>query len=611
MPSLGPHRNCGCDCRDAAIFTPDPNTFNPLCCTAVDGVRPPCSFILNWECAYSCDKLQLYPHQVLRPLCAFNDMCKFVDLWSFDPANPGPQNKELWLDACTWIQRCTGYTQLGSNNPCTSQNLTQFIQWSLDVSVRPVRMTHPKNYVYEQSRADTWNSYGPNTLWLLPPQVSVGVLPPPDACRDGLPKFVCVTPGVSLAIPTDTNCCKQCLAIDFPAVIADTVKLPAQRLVFFPDGNISATFDGEPFNSTCAYSSPIIDYIAETYRQVRLWVMSAVGNGQPSQAYIQFESGAAMYFCSSFTCTDGGTFREFIGVPGMPAELQVVSAPCIRSENDDYGVCPGGDCWQPMAPSNRQDHYTDEAKRCECQDEWCDKIHGGMLLWSALDGSPSLYPECAPGNATWDLTLTDTPSIPASGPVRKMCGTVPGGGEVCLLLYCDGAWQCDVLCNGTFVTRVLPEIVSFCPLRLKGTIPGIDACKLSNGCFEVNYPDGLTCIATPPPSCCADADEPGTIHVTISSSCAFNGSSFALTRIGSHQWSYSGPGPILELSCSAGVWTLTFTISVDPACTVTMTSKTCTCIPIISGTFPTVTLTCNFAGGGCSIGDTMSAELSP
>jgi hypothetical protein len=53
MTSIGRHRSCGCDCRDSAIYSPDPLVFNPICCKVCgeDGTsKPPCVYLVNWEC---------------------------------------------------------------------------------------------------------------------------------------------------------------------------------------------------------------------------------------------------------------------------------------------------------------------------------------------------------------------------------------------------------------------------------------------------------------------------------------------------------------------------------------------------------------------------------
>lgn len=608
MGFVSRHRRCGCDCRDAAGFVVDPQTFNPLCCRVCAGGKPPCAYIANWECIFECSGPPTfanranwigYPGMTLRPVCPFENACQFVD----DAVNNAP----TWLDGCTWSERMEG-------NQFDTQTFLDAVNWTLDISAVPATMTHKNGYRFSGRFANvggeqvySWDCYGPNTLW------SEG---PYGSCPN-MPKAVCITPKLTLAYPNEPRCCPRCFSLNITGMAS--IQVPDQNVTFFLAHIPVEDSSGNVISDACAYQAPIIAYGSSTgMGTATIWSFSPMRTAdnppidQPTRAFMELvyyegsvningnrsQLQADDYECDSFTCSTGGVFRFAAGhnPTQVPQELTVIPTACIRSENDDYGPCPSAGCPgidQPTLPSNQQTAdtslvYNDEAERCECQDPWCECAPCAVKLFDSVTSDIWGTTSCGTGvpgfhgfNQSFGL-CSPAGSIQgnAAGGVREIQVAVSGGHVVTARAYCkksttevvDGitirtpaGWVVEWYCDGTYVSTEVCQVVGTCPLKLSAGAPRMTGCNISGGCLAINCFECLTCVPVIPITCCFDYTPgatvnapPTTLFLTVTSpGCpSLDGATVTLTWNG-----FAWAAFQINVLCQDSVWELLSTIS--------------------------------------------------
>lgn len=629
MASLSYHRRCGCDCRDTAEFTPDTAVFNPLCCTACDGgVKPPCCYVMLFECAVYCPPLDsgnpvliANPGQVLRPLCPWVKPCQFV---APAAANKFPSDfSNDWLDGCTWSQRNGFVGTGGSVAGFDYQRALSNVGWTLDIAVSPVTLSHVSGIVYQQDDAVAWQCFFSNTLKLQPGEPSCS----------SLPQFVCIQPCLTTSQP-QPQCCQNCFGVDLPDMSA--YGIPAQSLQFLPTGSGIRGSAGLQIGANCVYQSRVIcNQSTNGIGQAYLYAQTPMNGGAPSQAWLEidyFTGGtfapdgtianlafptSVVFYCPDFTCS-GGQFNVWTN-PNFLAPwgtLNVYSTVCVNSENDDYAACPPSTCvGQKSIPDSRRQLYASEFARCSCTDDWCEVLPGGVTLFvNAVTGLSTITQDSCPqnqGHGGFQKTTNTVVGMP-SGPVREQCVTingVTGSHTMCVRIYCqNGAWNMELYCDGTYFSTIGITISSQCPTKGNAPIPAIPGCDVIGGCIGFNQSPSCQ-----PPACCNNSDETN-CHITFTSTCsAINGLSVPMTHVASHSWSGNAPriggGGVVGvlLTCNSGEWTIALG---GVGCgTATLQTASCTCLPVMSGTFPSTTLVL-CAGGPCVNGDTVSAVLT-
>lgn len=594
---IGRARRCGCDCRDGDEFARDPYLDNPSCYQGCGGSKPPCAYFVHFECNIYCNGLLTGKEPViLRSNCEFaadDDLGKYVG------RADGKLDFTGFQDGCSWVDRLGGAITA---------------EWTLDLKDGP-SLTHLIGYRYKAIAA--WDCFGPNTMKLVDepylkiisdPAGPVLISVNPVTCP-ALPTLICVTPPITRKNFRST-CCPNCFQIYLPEV--DALLIPEQVVSLLPEGNFGIGTSERGFS--CVFLAGYVNHttvngIGPGRLPIQLGYANDT-NGNPTQAQVDIEvmyqggaTGISTYLCRQFSC-DGGDFVQIAGDFTMPPTLTVTAQDCVSSENDDQGPCNDSSAIRPG--------YGNEDERCECCDPFCQCAPGVISIycttfgWQEVCSGPSLF--CTGGPSGKQTH---------SGPTRQLCcdiydsTTIPPEHkhQVCAAFYCSqGTWVADWYLDGTFVDTA-PLSTLCCPMRGFGLMPDLGiGCT---GCISINSGGG--CGPPPPSVCCNDSDEPGTCHITITSTCAvLNGLTCTMTRLGSHTW--SGPTGLAAwtraaLNCGVdgpGVWALT--LSSGSCNAITIHSLNSVCTPFISGTFGpgTITNTC----GTCVNGDTWSAVLS-
>ncbi len=204
------YRRCGCDCRDANRWEPDPAVYNPLFSTrgCVNGnEKPPCKYIARFECDLRRDdndgtrtsgEWLSQVNMPLRQLCEFGPLGEYVGLIG-DPFTGAVtdfhtiENNATFQYACSISQRYNLQGNYPANNTAAFSFLRSLIRWKLLLENHPVTFTRITG---EQYAVDQWDCFGPNTLQL--------VRNPTNQTR--LPKWLCITPEIVTAVP-QKQCC--------------------------------------------------------------------------------------------------------------------------------------------------------------------------------------------------------------------------------------------------------------------------------------------------------------------------------------------------------------------------------------------------------------------
>lgn len=621
MTSLGKRRRCGCDARDEGAYIPDETVPNPLFCSvcgASGDQKPPCKYTAHFECRVFLNTAVIAEAEVvLRVLCAWKDVCKFVSGYPFlsstallsDAATPTQ-------DACTWEGRY--------RNGIGLADAYQRVEWELDIAATPVTFTHRSGIQYAVPEGEVFDCYNPNTLRLIAT----------SPLAKGVPDSVCIVPAVKTAYP-EAQCCQNCFRLTFADMLQvpgdwSTAGIPAQVITFLPITTTSFQGYFTLPKRTCSYAARMIDIpdrqpsdFGNTGGSISrlstayLACQNEMSGGLPSPAQLIIEhqtgqSGSepikrALFECASFSC-EGGRFwpvnQNALSAP-YPAYFDIVASDfCVQSEYGGEGRCPapGG--------GSAAEYSTEEDRFMSC-DRFCACIPGEMQILQAGSGrrcgmsSGSSLGFCIADSVAWD-TGVDTPR----GPSRSLCCVTPNFEDICATIYFGGSgkWLVDWYCDGVFAETTDLEVTSCCPLKGFAPMPALP-CTDATGCIGVNMAADCSMVAR----CCDSADET-TCFLTLSSDCpALDGLSIEMTGAGAHVWSGTTLSNELDvmMTCSGGTYTVSFTYG-DPLCTISsLTSTDAGCAPAMHGSFAGGVVSGCFLSLGCLDSATVTAELSP
>ena len=548
---IGRHRRCGCDCGDQNRWVKDPLIEPSTCYTGCkDGAKAPCKYIANFECNIPClDGTNLaartvatvpsraHPEAgvVLRPYCIWSDAGRYVSIYDntdFKYANGAN-------DACDWATRLNseglGYQFLEDN-----------VNWELRIDLTPVALTHRNGIRYTQPLGNTWDCFGPNTLILVDNPIVNQKCP-------SVPKYVCITPAVK-AIPAPKGCCTNCFTFDLPDIYfvdgIDNSKVVAQKvelLDYYYDGGLAGQFLTRTV--PCKYTAEYIVHENATGNSnnnggqargknpIILLVDSPLDEVQTSSAEIIFrritENGSTdiRYQCQYFSC-NGGYFQHVSGGAGeWPSSITVTGQPCIRSEQYDQG--PTTECGARQHFYLGTTGYSDEQDRCGCCDPWGECMPGYLKVYCPGNTTPQAIQACPAFCVGGRLGIADR-----SGPSREWCVTINNCDDntphtICMVAFCasPGVWVVDWYCDGTYVSTTGFTGVSCCPSRRWALMPTIACLGDATGCVGVNMEPPCDPPAEP---CCVDEGLPGTLNVTLTTTCSGWGGSLACTMTGSY-----------------------------------------------------------------------------
>ena len=548
------HRLCGCDCRDSDQYEPDPLTFNPTCYTLPDGSKPPCKYIARFECPVSCNGVSITgtgtsftdvfqstsdlgssipdspvdPDIWLRPFCEFRNAQLYVATTSQVPFG------DLGV-GCSWLDRISS----SENGVANQDAITQFktlVVWTLDTAATPVTLTHVLGWTYQQKKTETWNPFGPNTLWLTDQTAN-------DKCTtvsgghnsDKMPNFVCITPAVTRYVPED-NSCDNCFSITLPKITPTSTtiltSIPAQTANFRP---VPKAFFGNLIKGKCAYVANLLEGVSfyESYVNA-VWIDVAGGldNGQTSSARLFFIPWTATYECKYFQCGVDNVFTLATNNPGAPQTLTVKSHPCYINEINDKGMCVPCD-GQSSTRLYQTDitPYNNEKNRCACCDPYCKCMNGTIRL--VCSGHVYDHKGCfCQGGRTGVASPV--------GPSREFCSTFDigdgtGSHTICVVAYCvdGGAWKTDWYCDGAFQSTATCGSTC-CPLAAWTTSQVNLNCINCKGCISIQ--SDPQCVAPEP--CCPIAKIPATLTAAFVST-GMGTFSVTLTKGGS-TWTGTG-----------------------------------------------------------------------
>ena len=418
------HRLCGCDCRDSDQYEPDPLTFNPTCYTLPDGSKPPCKYIARFECPVSCNGVSITgtgtwftdvfqstsdlgssipdspvdPDIWLRPFCEFRNAQLYVATTSQVPFG------DLGV-GCSWLDRISS----SENGVANQDAITQFktlVVWTLDTAATPVTLTHVLGWTYQQKKTETWNPFGPNTLWLTDQTAN-------DKCTtvsgghnsDKMPNFVCITPAVTRYVPED-NSCDNCFSITLPKITPTSTtiltSIPAQTANFRP---VPKAFFGNLIKGKCAYVANLLEGVSfyESYVNA-VWIDVAGGldNGQTSSARLFFIPWTATYECKYCQCVAP---EPCCPIAKIPATL---TAAFVSTGMGTFSVTltKGGSTWTGTGTTGNGDPCSvlftpgSGVNGCDCElGISCYGTGGIIFCLNVVSCSPPSYTGSATGSA--------------------------------------------------------------------------------------------------------------------------------------------------------------------------------------------------------------------
>ncbi len=644
------HRKCGCDCNDQARWVEDDGiTQATFDCGCADNAKPPCVYYANFECAitYNGDifpqvRAGVLPYargtnyhaEQLRPTCKWGPAGRYVSFRGQNNTSFFANTKDSLYyaanhESCTWddVLRL-GYVHPGGfitgsfdvgRFPDAWQAMEQDIRWSLSITESPVTLTHFGGAKYVQKTEETWDCFGPNTLWLDRDPAEYGDY-------STLPTFVCVTPDV-FAAKSEPTSCRQCYATTIPAISATGVSIPSQRLEFLRAGTEDEGENFFGFETRGNVNSPFLfkgktelDEL-EGREFCQLTFVDPIVSGQTSRARLQFpidlDNYGSQYFgnyeCDQFACGEENTFVLSSGSALWPATLTLTPGNCTRSDQHMWGPC-----WKSDGPLSWEDGYprgsTEESRR-NCCDPWCSCAPGWLKVFNPsganlIQSFGGLITPVIAGQSFCEggrYGLNSPNSVSREWCLPTVYAADGTAHEVCMVLYCGElgggvTWLIDWYCDGTFVaTRNMNQVLNCCPNQMSQLGPEMPCLPGAVLCVGINIEPVCE------PLCCDT--QPNTLYITFTSSCpGLTGQTVALTRVSQNYWLnpfvFSG-FYIIDLTCVGGNWTLGIYAT---GCTTYLYSNNISCEPFIYGNFPQITLTC--VGPLCSVGDTVSVVLS-
>jgi len=269
------HRKCGCDCNDQTRWVEDTNIFQATFdCGCADAKKPSCVYYANFECTvkYVGNTTDLFPGdsryldsdfygslgsqtyvrgvpsytEQLRPTCKWGPAGRYVSFRSYyqfkkiiepDGSNwftvtYGSAGYAVADGSCTWddilsfgsAEQENDEFQNGASgrHPRNWRYMDREIRWTLQITDTPVTMKHYGGATYVQKIDETWDCFGPNTLWLDkdPLEYTDYTL---------LPTFVCITPSV-YQVKNEPTSCDQCYGMTFPGASFYYGSIPTQKV---------------------------------------------------------------------------------------------------------------------------------------------------------------------------------------------------------------------------------------------------------------------------------------------------------------------------------------------------------------------------------------------
>ena len=573
------HRKCGCDCNDQTRWVEDTGilqaTFD---CGCAGGKKPPCVYWANFECEVSYrgevfpprDDVEYqygwpyargtnYRAEQLRQTCKWGPAGRYVSLRGGVPPILEVFSTATYSESCTWDD-VLGFGGGGSNrlNPMQRaargsseqwELLEMRIQWDLMITSVPATMTHFGGARYVQKAEETWDCFGPNTLWLDKD-------PSEYSDYSTLPKFVCVTPDV-YAVKNESLSCSQCYSLLLPSISAAGVTIPRQKLEFLrsqieglPRINQSVGGSGD-MNSPWLFKAKVNDIYGGGRQFCELRFLDEIVYGLTSRATLTFSldvGGSGVqdygnYYYDQFICGEQNTFVRSSNSNVWPATLTLTPGDCTRSDQHMWGPC-----WRSDGPLSWEDGYpsgsTEESRKL-CCDPWCSCAPGWLKVYNPSGGHLSQSFGGLTSNPSSSTAFCAGGRVGLNSPSnisREWCITTVYAAdgtahEVCMVLYCGSlgggvTWLIDWYCDGTFVaTRNMNQVLTCCPNQMSQLGPEMPCLPGAVLCVGINIEPACE---PPPPPCCDLADYQSTLTLTMyTTGCSGWPATVTLTRSGS------------------------------------------------------------------------------
>lgn len=574
------HRKCGCDCNDQTRWVEDDGiTQATFDCGCEDGKKPPCVYWANFECNVKYNGADIFPTptiqtqknysrgvpahaEQLRPICKWGPVGQYV---SFRAENTASLevftrlsiSEAITNGSCTWDD-VLGFGSIFSGGLGSSlapgrlprfwQNAEDNIRWALLIAESPVTLTHFGGATYSQKLEESWDCFGPNTLWLDRD-------PSEYTAYATLPTFVCVTPDV-FAAKSDPSICETCYRTTIPSVSGAKVTIPSQEIEFLA-GGIELGSVGYSLESPFLFKSVRDDsFSGDVFsggrRFCSISFLDPIVSGQSSRAAMRFDidtaagvdgQNYAVYQCDQFRCGIENIFTLASPSANWPLTLTLTPGDCTRSDQYQWGPCWRSDgpvSWESGYPAGGSDDV-----RQDCCDPWCSCAPGwlkvfnpsGLYLFQEFGGlttSPeSSTAFCAGGR----YGREDPGSISREWCVENVFAADGTTHTVCMVLYCGSlgggtTWLIDWYCDGAFVaTRNMNQVLNCCPNQMAQLGPEMPCLPGAVLCVGINIEPACE---PPPPPCCNLSDYQSTLTLTMyTTGCSGWPSTVTLTKSGS------------------------------------------------------------------------------
>ena len=576
------HRKCGCDCNDQTRWVEDDGiTQATFDCGCEDGAKPPCVYWANFECpiTYTGYPAEGFPGvrvnsggapvrrqyvrgvssytEQLRPTCKWGPEGRYVSLRSL------PESLAAENGSCTWDD----VLQLGNARlPAPWQDMEAAIRWTLSITESPVTLVHSGGATYSQKSEETWDCFGPNTLWLDKDPLGY-----PDYST--LPKFVCVTPDVYAAKNEPTSC-NQCYGMTLPKIAFYYGEVPQQEIKFLralieERSEYVGAFPVLPDSTAHLMQAPVllqttfgpstVNDVTGGFTGGRTFILmqflDAITGADPVRATMTFPLNGlgqidrvfpVVYECDQFRCGESSTFSivPFAGytstTTGWPPTLVLEPGDCARSDQYQWGPC-----WNSSGSTSWEDGYPQgqtEETRKNCCDPWCSCAPGWLKVFNpsgsylsqtfgGLTTTPTTF--CAGGRYGQE----DPSSVSREWCVENVRAADGTTHQVCMVLYCGSlgggvTWLIDWYCDGTFVaTRNMNQVLNCCPNQMAQLGPEMPCLPGAVLCVGINIEPACE---PPPPPCCDLADYQSTLTLSMyTTGCSGWPATVTLTQSGS------------------------------------------------------------------------------